>query len=53
MHEIVDQLSPRPVNYSEYSHLPGAETMFVNINSHADLTDAIKIERKLSAEKQI
>ena len=51
MHEIVHELSPLTVNYSEYSLLPDAEMMFVNINSPSDLTDAVKIERKLSAEK--
>jgi molybdopterin-guanine dinucleotide biosynthesis protein A len=51
MHEIAKELSPRTVNYSEYSSLPAAETMFVNINSTDDLTNALKIERKLSAEK--
>jgi molybdopterin-guanine dinucleotide biosynthesis protein A len=51
MHEIVDELSPRLVSYSEYSHLPAAEAMFLNVNFTSDLTDALKIERKLSAEK--
>ena len=51
MHEMVDQLSPKAVNYSEYATLPAAERMFMNINSTSDLTDALKIERKLSAEK--
>jgi len=51
LHEVVNELAPRLVAYSEYAFLPVAEKMFVNINSSSDMTDAVKIERKLSTEK--
>jgi molybdopterin-guanine dinucleotide biosynthesis protein A len=48
MHEVISQLNPRVVGFDEYSHLAGADTFFININTAADLTDARKIARKLS-----
>jgi molybdopterin-guanine dinucleotide biosynthesis protein A len=51
LHEIVRQLDPRIVKPGEYSHLAGAETFFVNINSHDDLEKAKKINANLHAQK--
>lgn len=47
MREVISRLAPRIVNLDEYSHLPGADTFFININTAEDLTDARKIARKL------
>lgn len=41
MHEIAEGLDPRIVGYEEYSHLPDADRIFVNINTMDDLQQAI------------
>jgi molybdenum cofactor guanylyltransferase len=51
MHEVAKALQPRIVKFNEYSHLPGAEYMFANINTAADLERAQEIQRKLSGPK--
>ncbi len=40
MYEIVAQLNPRTVKFSEYSHLTGSDTFFININTGEDLERA-------------
>jgi molybdenum cofactor guanylyltransferase len=40
MHEIVATLAPRTVTFDEYSHLDGAEHLFINVNTLADLEHA-------------
>ncbi len=40
MHEVVGELKPLLVSFEEYSHLAGAEKMFVNINTVDDLNRA-------------
>jgi molybdopterin-guanine dinucleotide biosynthesis protein A len=42
MHRIVEGLDPRIVGYDEYKHLPGADELFRNINTPADLESARK-----------
>jgi len=49
MHEIIRELNPNIVQFDEYSHLPDAEELFLNINTARDLESARKIERKPSA----
>ena len=41
MHEIAASLEPRIVSFEEYSHLPGADRIFMNINTLDDLQQAI------------
>ena len=40
MREIVDRLNPLIVRVDEYSHLPGSENFFININTIEDLENA-------------
>ncbi len=40
MHEIVAQLNPRIVEFTEYSHLTVSETFFLNVNTGEDLERA-------------
>ncbi len=49
LYEIVEQLDPWTLPYSDYSTLPGAGELFVNINTTFDLDRALEKERKLSA----
>lgn len=41
LYEIVSALSPRIVKYDEYSHLPSARDLFININSPVDLENVL------------
>ena len=45
LHEVVAGLKPLTIEFDEYSHLPGAADMFININTTQDLEHA---EGKLS-----
>jgi len=49
LHEIVKELEPCIMNFTEIAHLPGSSDFFINVNTQADLDHASKIERKLSA----
>ncbi len=49
LRETVAELSPRIVTYSEYSHLPNAAEMFLNVNTPHDLERAIKSDANISA----
>jgi molybdenum cofactor guanylyltransferase len=51
LNEIIKQLTPRTVPFSEFSDLPSADELFVNINTIRDLDSAIEKERKLSTVK--
>jgi molybdopterin-guanine dinucleotide biosynthesis protein A len=48
LHDVVRMLNPLIVEFDEYSHLPGSAELFVNVNTRADLDEALKITRKLS-----
>ena len=37
MHEVVNKLSPRIVQFDEYSHLAGAADLFTNVNTVEEL----------------
>ena len=47
MHEIVSDLNPLIVTFEEYAHLPFADELFLNVNTHDDLELAREIKRKL------
>jgi molybdopterin-guanine dinucleotide biosynthesis protein A len=44
MHRFLDHLRLRPIEYSDYQHLPHSSDLFLNINSPEDLAAANLIE---------
>lgn len=44
MHEVVERLDARIVKFDEYAHLGGADVLFCNINTAADVERAREIE---------
>lgn len=48
MHEVVERLDARIVKFDEYAHLGGADELFCNINTAADVERAREIEDRRS-----
>ena len=42
LHETLRKLSPRIIKYDEYSHLPGADDLFINLNTPDDLENILR-----------
>ena len=47
LHETLTALSPRIIKYEEYSHLAGADNLFINLNTIDDLKKVLQIDDAL------